>query len=107
MDENKLKELAMTFESLLTIVNSEIQFSQHSKGIEYLAFLYTMDENEIPRVYVPVPFDKESVSQAVRQLRNLFLLYKYWYLDGRLVKAEAWKLMYNIKAMEWGTAAAV
>lgn len=106
MDENKRQELATAFESLLTIVNSEIQFSQHSRGIEYLAFLYTMDENEIPRVYVPVPFDKERVSQAVRQLRNLFLLYKYWYLNGKLVKAEAWKLIYNVKAMEWGTATA-
>lgn len=106
MDANKLTELAFTFDALLTVVNGEIQFTRSSRGIEYLAFLYTLDENEIPRVYVPIAFDKEKVSQAVRQLRNLFLLYKYWYLDGKLVKAEAWKLLYNVKAMEWGTAAA-
>lgn len=104
MDEQKLQELAFTFESLFCAINEEVQFIHQSKGIEFLAFLYTLDENEIPRVYVPVPFNKERVSQAVRQLRNLFLLYKHWYFEGRLVKAEAWKLLYNKQAKEWGTA---
>lgn len=107
MEEHQKAALAEAFEALMTEINSEIQFTRTSRGIEYLAFLYTLDENAIPHIYVPVPFDKERVSQAVRQLRNLFLLYKHWYYEGRLVKAEAWKLLYNVQARTWGTPAAI
>jgi|GEM_PF-3874931 len=102
--EKRLKEIAEEFDQHMCKINAEVWLMNQSKGVEYCAFLFSLDPSMIDVLFgetnTPVGYRREKIVHAVDNLRMLWKRLQLWYVDEQLVSADKWKAMYNQEAKQ-------
>ncbi|WP_377477079.1 hypothetical protein [Olivibacter oleidegradans] len=102
--ERRLKKLAKEFDRLMCDINAEVWLMNQSQGVEYYAFLFSIDPSMVNVLFTetntPVSYRRERVVHAVDNLRVLWKRFHLWYFNEQLIPAGKWKIMYNEQAKQ-------
>ncbi len=104
-DTRRLKALAYRLDALLSQVNFEVKGLQQSQGIEFDAFVYVLDADEIPSEEkgwaLYADYNRHNVIKAVSELKDLWARFQYWLYDGQLKTLAEWKPLWNSQTQKW------